>query len=108
MEKYPKSIRKELRNLAGMAYERELNSFLEEIYNDFKRWKEGEIDPFELSKLIHEFHDGVSRQLYNINVNLKPDQLTARAVAFGFIEEAELPSAIKKDIFKKAEYYKDD
>ncbi len=48
---YPKSVRKELRSLASTAYERELDSALEDIYAGFEKWKNKQIDCFGLNQL---------------------------------------------------------
>ena len=64
-ENQSKNLRKKLRQLAGMAYERELAIASEALLQEFGRWKNKEINVFELSDLIHEFHNGISRELYN-------------------------------------------
>jgi hypothetical protein len=59
-----KANKRKLRELAGMAYRRELGAELSKLEEEFARWRSGEIDPFELSDRIHRFHDGISRDLY--------------------------------------------
>jgi hypothetical protein len=59
-----KSNRRKLRELAGVAYTRELSAELAKLEGDFGQWRSGEIDPFELSDRIHRFHDGISRDLW--------------------------------------------
>ncbi len=51
--------------MAGIAYERELKTASEALLKDFNRWENNEIDVFELNDLIHKFHHGISRELYN-------------------------------------------
>ena len=65
MTKKPsKHLAQKLRQMAGIAYERELTSASEALLHEFQRWKNGEIDVFELNTRIHEFHNGISRALY--------------------------------------------
>ncbi len=63
--KRSKSLRQKLRQMAGIAYERELATASEALRQEFDRWKNKEIDVFELNDRIHEFHHGISRELYN-------------------------------------------
>ena len=46
---YAKSIRKKLRELAGLAHERELSSALKTLDSHFTQWRRQEIDCFELN-----------------------------------------------------------
>ena len=54
MNRYPKKMRQKLRELSSLAYDRELNQKLDELYIKFQRWKNGEIDGLQLHDLIHE------------------------------------------------------
>jgi hypothetical protein len=67
-----KANSRKLRELAGVAYSRELGTELSNVEKEFGRWRSGEIDPFELSDRIHRFHDGVSRDLYIAYRDLSP------------------------------------
>jgi hypothetical protein len=60
-----KAERRAIRELAGLAYERELAGELTKLRASFDAWVAGERTPFELEQVIHQFHDGVSRQLFN-------------------------------------------
>ncbi len=51
--------------MAGIAYERELTIASKGLLQEFQRWKNKEINVFELNDRIHEFHHGISRELYN-------------------------------------------
>ena len=89
-----KANRLKLRELAGVAYSRELGTELAKVEKEFVRWRSGEIDPFELSDRIHQFHDGVSRDLYVAYRDLSPHHSVARAVAHQILERAEIPPDI--------------
>ena len=49
---FTKLERKELRRLAGLAYERELAKALGSLEESFRQWKKNKITAFELSDLI--------------------------------------------------------
>jgi hypothetical protein len=98
-----KQMRKKLRELAILAYERELGVHLGKLQEDFSKWREGKISVYELSDRIHEFHHGPSRELYNLNEQLKPDFLVARAVSLSVLSEDELPNDILEMLSKQIE-----
>jgi hypothetical protein len=89
-----KANRRKLRELAGVAYSRELATELSKVERDVARWRSGEIDPFELSDRIHRFHNGISRDLYVAYRDLSPHLSVARAVAYGILEPTEIPPEI--------------
>lgn len=92
MEEFSRKERRRLRDLAGTAHERELDAALEELDSEFERWRSDELLPSELSERIHEFHDGGARELYSIYNRLEEEQLVARAVAHGLLDEEEVGS----------------
>lgn len=63
--KRSKSLKRKLRQMAEIAYERELTTASEALLQEFQRWKDKKIHVFELNDRIHEFHHGISRELYN-------------------------------------------
>jgi hypothetical protein len=67
-EKLSKKQLKHLRKLADKAYETEISKRLEVLHEQFKKWKSEKISVWELSDLIHQFHDGDSRELYRFYV----------------------------------------
>ena len=56
--------RRRVRELAADAHARELSAALTDLYEEFQRWGGDEISVFDLNDLVHEFHDGVSRELH--------------------------------------------
>ena len=102
-----KANRRKLRELAGVAYERELGAQLSKLESEFTRWRRGEIDPFELSDRIHRFHDGISRDLYVLYGRLSPSHSVARAVAFQVLQEAEVPSELLEALERTIHFYKE-
>jgi hypothetical protein len=51
-------MRRLLREQAVVVHERELRRALASLAEAFRRWENGEVNSFELSDLIHEYHDG--------------------------------------------------
>ena len=102
-----KANKRKLRQLAGVAYTRELGAELSKLEADFARWRSGEIDPFELSDRIHRFHDGVSRDLYVLYNRLHPSQYVARAVALQILQEAEVPTELLEALERAVHFYQE-
>jgi len=107
-EGFGKSARKTLRQLAETAWKRELGSHLAELGKKFDEWRDGTINAFELSDLIHEFHQKPSRRVWGIYTGLKPDELVARAVAFGFLREDEVPEEVLALLRPQIEFFRPD
>lgn len=90
--------RKELRKLAGLAYERELAKALSSLEEDFKRWRENQITPFELSELIHKFHNGIARDLWNFYETGDAGLIVRRAIDDGVILKPEVGLSISEKL----------
>ena len=101
-----KATKRKLRELAGVAYARELSAELAKLERDFVQWRSGEIDPFELSDRIHRFHDGISRDLYVLYRDLPPNQAVARAIALQWLQEEEVPSEILSALEPTIEFFR--
>lgn len=107
-DRWTKKQRRELRELQGRAWERELGGALQELRRDFELWEKGEISVFELSDRIHEFHNGRSRELYKLYSGSRDHFLVSHLTVRGVIDEAELSDdlreAIKDDIARSREW----
>jgi hypothetical protein len=89
---YPKAIKRRIRELAGLIYERGLTEALTALERDFARWRQGRCDAFELEEQIHRFHDGVARELwkkFSSSAGAVLDVCVAEAIATGKITAAE-------------------
>jgi hypothetical protein len=92
---WSKKQRRELRELQGLAWERELEIALRLLRRDFDAWEKEEITAFEVSDRLHEFHNGRSRELFiAYSGSLKPDWIL-RAIAIGVIDETELSEDLR-------------
>lgn len=102
------SKRKTLRRLAGVAYERELRKELMQLHDQFHDWLKERLDAFALSDAIHEFHDGVARQLYVFYTWGKPEMQVARAVAHQVLSRDEVPGPILEELSSLIEFFEED
>ena len=102
-----KRIRKVFRELAGKAYERELNRHLTKLADKFDDWRSNKIDNGQMSMLIHKYYRGPSKEMYSIYNSLDADVLVIRAVANGFITEDEIPDELLEYIKERVEVFKE-
>jgi hypothetical protein len=104
--KITKGEQARLRQLAGRAWEAELNAELQVLYDAFAQWADKALSAFELSDLIHAFHNGSARDLYGRYASLDARLTVSRAVALGILGEQDLgPDLMKKlageiDVFR--------
>lgn len=106
--KGPKKIRKALRELADDAHERELTQALSDLEAKFQAWRKGEFSCFELSDLVHKFHDGTSRNIWKRYAYLKPDISVPAAVGRGILKEDEIPPGMLEEMKASIEFFRDD
>ncbi len=73
----------------------------------FDDWREGQIDPFELTELIHQYHNGPARELWKRYVgNPYIELLMARAIAEGILEQADVSEQVRPYIKEAVERYR--
>lgn len=83
--------RRQLRELAGKAYEIELAGELENLETEFFRWRRGEIDVHELSDRIHQFHEGPARNLFLAYTDTAHEIAVGSAIGRGILSEKDAP-----------------
>ena len=86
---FTKEQRRKLRELGGIAFERELAAELSKLEDEFRRWRADEIDAHELSERIHRFHQGPARQLFSKYDHSNIEFAVADAIHRGLITEEE-------------------
>ena len=59
-----KADKKKVRQLAGIAWERELRHEILGIMTAINEMENGSLSPFDVNDRIHKFHNGASRDLY--------------------------------------------
>ena len=102
MQNLPKPIKRVLRQLMDLAYERELHRELEKLDQSFAAWREGTISSFELNALIHKHPDGPSRELWSRYRNVRAaDMLVTSAVVEGLIKEEKVPLEVLATISRQ-------
>ena len=88
-----------LRIHVAEAHEYELREALEELFEEFLKWLDKGMNTFDLNDKVHQFHDGISRDLYKTYV-LSDTELAA---AIGLHKKAIDPDHIDEDILRKLE-----
>jgi hypothetical protein len=95
-----------LRQLAEEAWEAELNDELEELFESFTNWADKGLSAFELSEQIHEFHNGIARELYKRYTG-DPAAAVARAIARGFLGEEALTPELRAELMPLITYFQE-
>ncbi|MEK6755961.1 MAG: hypothetical protein AABZ02_07405 [Bacteroidota bacterium] len=85
-----KKMRRRLRELSGLAFERELHQELSQLAKKFDLWRNNEMSSGELSNALHEYDYGLSRRLFGLYNDLKPEMTVARAVALKLLTREEV------------------
>ncbi len=106
MEPVTRRDGKDLRRLAGIAYDRELGRELTRLEASFSEWHAGRLTSHDVSAAIHTFHDGVARDLWVLYVRGHPTSTVARAVAAGLLAESEVPASLLAKLRDAVEYYR--
>ncbi len=106
MSLFTKAERKQLRQLSGIAYERELAKELTRLQDRFASWQRGDLSPFQLSDAIHEFHQGPSRELYEYYTMVDPHMAVARAVVEELLLESEIADGILQKLTDAIDFYR--
>jgi hypothetical protein len=106
MEPFSRSERRRLRELAGLAHERELASELARLEEEFREWRKGRRSPHDVSESIHEFHDGVARELYGLYTRLDLESVVARAIALRLLDEDEVPRGLRHRLGARVEFFR--
>ena len=84
-----KSQRRRIRELAGIAYDRELSLELTNLEAEFGRWRSGALTAHDLDQKIHELHQGPNRLLFTTYTGTALELAVAAAIANGVLTEAE-------------------
>jgi len=107
MSEFNKKQKKHLRELAGLAYEKEMNLALGGLFEEFKKWEKGKLNPLDLNEKIHQHHNYKSRDLYKIYAMGDPEMAVARWIARGLIKEEEVKENCLGSLERTIEFYKE-
>lgn len=99
MNDLSKKQRKIPRELIRTVYAREEDFHLEKLAQHFDAFRNHQIKGCELNQLIHEYHDGISRDIYKTyNYTKSEIYLLARAVHLGFLNAEEIPADFIEEV----------
>lgn len=102
---FSKTQRRKLRELKQKAYQIELDRELEHLYQQFCRWKMGELITWDLADAIHDFHRGPSRKLYGRYNDTDDDIIVAWALKQGILSRDEIPDELYQAIESILSFY---
>lgn len=108
MQDTPKGLKRLVRTWAAIAHDRELAKALLELRAQFDRWQRGEITAGDLNDLIHEFHQGASREVWKKYATNHLEPAIGYAVATGILQREELPPDLLEHVAALVEYYEVD
>lgn len=103
---FTRTERRQLRELAGLAYERELGAALAELEAAFRAWRAGRLSPHDVSDRVHGFHQGPARKLYTLYAGLPPEHAAARGLAAGLLAPADVAPELLERLGPVAAFYR--
>ena len=95
-----------MRDLARVAYERELEAGLEQLREPFHAWENGDMDASELSLRISFFSIDAQKRIEGVYSGLDKRTLVARGVGLGLLEEADLPPKLKEELTGAIDFFR--
>ena len=95
MSEYPKAVKRQLRELAGLAYERAMAKELGKLAERVAAWQAGSVSVWELDEAIHKYHQGPARELYSRYRGGDEGMLVVGALHDGVLTDSEVPPAAK-------------
>jgi hypothetical protein len=102
-----KSEKRELRSLAGEAYEAELAQQFEKLEMAFLSWRKGDISVFDLDDRIHEYYSGPRKQLYTFyQMRNQPEAAVAHALALNLIDRSKVSAGVAEKIEHLIRFFK--
>lgn len=105
MDDIPKRIKRALRELAGRAYDEELRRALLPLAEAFQRWQRGEVPSFELTEMIHKFHQGPARDLWVRYNHSMLTSVVAFAIANGIVDRTKVEPEVLQFLSSAIEFY---
>ena len=90
----PKKLKAALREHAGRAWEAEMSAALGTLSAKFDEWKAGAMSTADLDAAVHEYHDGIARDIWKRFSRNDPVIPLAHAVATGVLPKDSLPPEV--------------
>ena len=104
----PKDIMRLLREQAAWAYAEELRLALLPLAGAFDEWKKGNVKSDKLCELIHEFHEGPSRELFARYSPKMFEPAVGYAIARGILNKNKIPSELLVHLKKWIDFYEEE
>ncbi|WP_295448827.1 hypothetical protein [uncultured Thiodictyon sp.] len=98
MNKLPKSLKKLLQLHMGRAWEAEMRAALGALADRFDQWRSGSLITADLDSAVHEYHNGIARDIWKRYNGDDPALPLARAVVLGIIARESLPPEVLEHI----------
>jgi hypothetical protein len=98
MDKLTKKQKRHLKELAEIAYERDITRCLGVVEDMFKAWRANDISAWDLNNKIHEYHDEIARTLYKSYTINNPIFSVAFGVANGVLSIDEVEESCKERV----------
>jgi chemotaxis regulatin CheY-phosphate phosphatase CheZ len=103
MPEFTKAELKNLRVLAEIACNRELNEDLHRIARACRDFQDGHLDELELDKLLRHYVEGTSTIVRARNRELEPAVSVARALATKLLDADEVPAPLRRKLARRVE-----
>jgi hypothetical protein len=102
-----KKLKSQIREHANRAWEAEMRAALGSLSAKFEEWRAGTMSTADLDAAIHEYHNGIAREIWNrFSTNDKRIAL-AHAVAVGLIAKDSLPVEVVEQIKVATAYFEE-
>ena len=108
MQDPPKAVKRLVREWAAIAHDRELGRALLELRAQFDRWQRDEIAAADLNDLIHQSHQGASREIWKRYATNHLEPAIGFAVAAGILLREEVPEELLRHVAGLIEFYEAD
>ncbi|MBA4370524.1 MAG: hypothetical protein C0418_02965 [Coriobacteriaceae bacterium] len=94
----PKKLKSVLREHANRAWEAEMGAALGALAARFDDWRAGAMSAADLDAAVHEYHDGIAREIWKRYSTNDPVIPLAHAVVAGVLPEDSLPPEVVERI----------
>ena len=92
-----------MKELAQLAYERDLSRCIDVIHAQMAEWKDGKMTVWDIEQSIHEFHNKIARSLYRSYAMTDAFLAVAFGVAQGMLSLDDIPESERAKIQDVAE-----
>ncbi len=106
MQEFSKSEKKRLRELAALAYERDLGESLSKIALKVDEWRNGSITAVQLNEALHEYHQREARNVWSRYQTDQYDIQVAGAVVRGLLTETELGKEVIATLSNQIKFFR--